>query len=121
MGAIVQLTAQHVHEAVGQEPTAARPASPGPPSTGSAHTVAQLRAQLERVQGRRLDGSTRAIVRELGSGSPLLLRELVETTLQDEAVDPARFVSIDPEPHRQTIRIHHNMKFARKSTPRSAD
>jgi len=64
MGAIVQLTAQHVHEAVGQEPTAPEPAALRAGRTASAdagmgpgptNTVAQLRAQLERVQGRRLD------------------------------------------------------------------
>ena len=54
MGAIVQLTAQHVHEPVEQEQTVAEPA--GLASTGgSTGTVARLRAQLERVQGRRLD------------------------------------------------------------------
>ncbi|WP_239453272.1 MULTISPECIES: hypothetical protein [Microbacterium] len=57
MRAIVQLTAQHVHEAVGQDPTGPEPAGiatvgDGP---GAAGTVARLRAQLERVQGRRLD------------------------------------------------------------------
>jgi hypothetical protein len=64
MGAIVQLTAQHVHETVGHESTAPEPAalragrtasSDAGMGQGSTNTVAQLRAQLERVQGRRLD------------------------------------------------------------------
>ena len=61
MGAIVQLTAQYVHETVGQEPTAPEPAAlragraTSADGRGATNTVAQLRAQLERVQGRRLD------------------------------------------------------------------
>jgi hypothetical protein len=58
MRAIVQLTAQHVHEPVEQEPTGPRPAALAAGvegSSGAAGAVAQLRRQLERVQGRRLD------------------------------------------------------------------
>src|SRR6478735_1532889 len=55
MRAIVQLTAQHVHETVGQRPTGSEPAALGAVGTSPAGTVAQLRAQVERVQGRRLD------------------------------------------------------------------
>jgi len=54
MRAIVQLTAQHVHETVGEAPTGSVPAAIGAGGS-SAGAVAQLRAQLERVQGRRLD------------------------------------------------------------------
>ena len=60
MRAIVQLTAQYVHETVGQTPTGTPPTALGavgtpPAGTSSSGTVAQLRAQVERVQGRRLD------------------------------------------------------------------
>jgi hypothetical protein len=59
MRAIVQLTAQHVREPVVEEPTGPAAAAAAPPAhpvrTGPGGTVAQLRAQLERVQGRRLD------------------------------------------------------------------
>jgi hypothetical protein len=57
MRAIVQLTAQQVHEPAGKDPVGLtlEPASARSQDAGSTGTVAQLRAQLERVQGRRLD------------------------------------------------------------------
>jgi hypothetical protein len=70
MGAIVQLTAQPVLEPVGQEPGGAESSGvertgagltstgltgTGLTNTGLTNTVARLRAQVERVQGRRLD------------------------------------------------------------------
>ena len=55
MGAIVQLTAQHVHEPAAQERAGSDPAALEAVGGGSTGAVARLRAQLERVQGRRLD------------------------------------------------------------------
>ncbi len=61
----MQLTAQHVHEPAGTTPAGGgssvieavgrRSAGATANTIGQAGTVAQLRAQLERVQGRRLD------------------------------------------------------------------
>ncbi len=53
----MQLTAQHVHEVDGQDPTGPEPAviTAVGEGAGTTHTVARLRAQLERVQGHRLD------------------------------------------------------------------